>query len=92
MSSAGSKKVIRYSPTEQRVLALLPSDGTKISSGEIIDLHFGTRRKPLNAQKIIIGVLRSLMQKSSRNKEPFRICKSARKGPYPIKFWIEERK
>ena len=92
MSSAVSKKY-KYSPTEQRVLALLPSDGTKLTSGEIMDLHFGTaKRKPLNAQKIIIGILRSLMLKSSRNREPFRICKSARKGPYPIKFWIEERK
>jgi hypothetical protein len=88
MPSTVSK--IRYSPTEQSVLAILPDDGTKLTSDQIMDSHYG-RRKPLNARKIIIGVMRSLIIKSNRNKETFRICKSARKGPHPMKFWMERR-
>lgn len=87
-SSAGK---LRYSPMEQSILALLPDDGTKVSSEQIVELHYGKRKRPFNARKIIIGVLRGLIQKSNRNRESFKIHKSARKGPYPIMFWIERR-
>lgn len=82
---------LRYSPMEQSILALLPGDGTKVSSEEIIAAHYGKRKRPFNARQIIIGVLRTLMRKSNRNRESFKICKSARKGPHPMKFWIEKR-
>ena len=82
---------VRYSPTEQRILALLPEDGTKLSSDEIIDLHYGKRKRPFNARQTVIGALRTLIRKSVKNREPFRICKSERKGPHPMKFWIERK-
>lgn len=88
-NTAGSKSMMRYSGREQKFLALLPKDGSKISSTRIGDLFYGRATRPFHSRVIIIGVMRSLMRKVRHNREPFRVVKGPQSGPRPIEFWIE---
>lgn len=79
----------RYSDREIRVFAQLPKDGSPIESSEIAKKYYNGKLPP-HGQASIIGALSALTAKVIRNKEPFRIMKSKRSGPWPIKFWIEK--
>lgn len=84
---------VRYSKKEQTLFKLLPQDGKKVSSLRLLK---GLARKangalPFHARTSLVGAMRSLIEKSDRNREPFRVKKSDRAGPNPIEFWLEQR-
>jgi hypothetical protein len=78
----------RYSPLEQRIFALLPRDGSKVSTEWLAHKIYG-KRIPMHGRVTITGTLRALVQKAEQNKEPFRICRSEAAGPYPLEVWLE---
>jgi hypothetical protein len=82
-----------YSIRERSVFKLLPKDGKRISTKKLAQRFYKKNENDLhqNANVVIIGVMRSLMWKMEKNKEPLRIMKSARAGPHPLEFWLEKR-
>lgn len=73
----------------QRILfALLPKNGRAITTTEL-----ARKRKDKNwpvqfpAQGVSV-IMRALMSKVAQNNESFRICKTHRTGPYPVRYWI----
>lgn len=84
---------VKYSPTEQKLLGLLrhslPRD-TEALAG----LLYGNngRSKPYHARIIVAAALRSLVTKTRRNRETFRIKQShTGSGATPITYWLSGR-
>lgn len=79
---------MKFSPSEQKALNLLKTAPQNTTA--LIKLYFQPDQPPFNSRQIVVGVLSSLMKKAQASKAPFRIRKSKRAGPQPIKFWIEK--
>ncbi len=79
---------LRYTENEGRLLKILLANG-RLSSSEIVRRHFARRTRPPNAQRSVTTVLNSLILKTRKNGEKFRICKSRRDGPRSIEWWSE---
>lgn len=86
--SKGEK--VSYSPFEQRLFQIIPKDGRRIDTKRLA-AHYYARLgpPPYNGQKSVVDALSSLMTKVSINKEPFKVCKSERRGPRPLEVWLE---
>jgi hypothetical protein len=82
---------IRYSPLEQRILDLLPKDGTKINTLELTGMVYRPGEAPLNARQTVMHGANKLILKSDENEEPWEIFKSSSKGAQPAYFWISDR-
>lgn len=85
---------VRYSKKEQALFRLLPKTGDRVSSRRLLK---GLARKangdmPFHARTSLVGAMRSLSDKVTANREPFRVMRSERAGPHPIEFWIEPLK
>jgi hypothetical protein len=80
-----------YSKGERSLFSLLPADGTSITSHELVR----RRQKREENWRIdypgntVSTLMRSLIRKVARNKEPFKLRKSKQRGPYPTEYWIE---
>lgn len=82
---------VGYSDGEQRLFALLPTPDNPRDTKTLVKLYYG-KQAPINANKILIGMLASLRRKVHHNREPFTIKNTKRSGPKPMSFWIERRK
>jgi len=82
-------KFVKYSPMEEQIFQLLPTNGKAITTSELAQKFYGTAQLPFGGQNVVTGCLRSLAEKVKRNKEPFRIARSQRSGPIPTEVWIE---
>ena len=76
-----------YSPSERIMFALVPQDGTKITSEELANKRGGW--DIANPRVATIAIMRSLMKKMTINGESFCISKTNRNGPYPLEYWFE---
>ena len=74
---------IRYSPAERRLFELMAKSRNAVSSKALA--------QKLHGRAIVVGTANSLIEKSRRNREPFRIQKTKRCGPHPIEYWVEKR-
>jgi hypothetical protein len=85
-------KEVRFSPSELRMLDLLESEKEPIATTDLAPKFYKGRKggPPEHAVSTIVSVSRSLERKTARNKS-FRVRRSERAGPYPIKIWIERR-
>lgn len=83
-------KVVRYSKNERRAFAELPVDGTPISTVDLTKKIYGKSRKPFNARQTVLGLMVKLSQKVKKNREPFSIQRSDRRGPHPVEFWLQQ--
>jgi len=83
---------VRFSPSEQRMLALLEEEDEPISTVDLAPKFYRGRRggPPEHAVSTVVSVSKSLAKKTARNKE-FRVKRTERAGPYPIKIWLEKR-
>lgn len=90
MVSSTSK--VKYSPTETQLLRLLPKGGRHISSEELAKKLYRYNVSPFYARNVIVGMMRTLIIKVQKNKEPFRILKTERAGPTPTQYWIQEKR
>lgn len=82
---------LRYSPRERRFFALLPKDGKAINTKKLIERYYKDDELPGHPHANIIDMAGSLIEKIEKNKEPFRVKRTDRRGPHPIEFWVERR-
>jgi hypothetical protein len=90
LSSMVSTKRVgpEFTAREQALLDLLPTDGTPVTSAQLVSSYYGTDR-PMNAHKIIIDRMRQIQKKIEFSVDAdFSINKSKRSGPNPISFWL----
>lgn len=80
---------VRFSQRELDLLDMLPKDGSKITSLELVKKYYEDDVPP-NARVIIIGRLKNIGDKAERLSLPWRLQKSERAGPRPQSFWIEQ--
>ena len=84
----------RYSPLERKVFAMLPQNtnpqkGIGVTSVMVAAVLFG---RAVHGRQTALGALSSLRIKVIRNREPFRITKTPRKGPHPMMWAVEAKK
>jgi len=80
----------RFSPSEVRLLNLLPQDGTKIDTLELTRKFYSDREAiPVYARITIGGLIRALVDKTYDFRRGFRVMRSERQGPKPILIWLE---
>lgn len=80
---------VRYSDGEKRLFALIPKNGRRITTRALASsLH----KKARNGRIRVVGTLSKLMIKTRDNKEPFKIRRDKRLGPYPVGVWLERLK
>lgn len=90
--SLNSNGPVRYSDKEKAVFALLRRHGNRpVDTIKLLHSYYDGRPVPFNGQVALNGTIRSLVTKVERNKEPFRIRKSERRGPHPMEYWIEKK-
>lgn len=82
---------MKLTAREEAILALVPTDGSRINTNELIKAFFGAD-PPLNARPNLISRLKGIALKLERNPAPGpRLFKSPRSGPRPSEFWIEHK-
>jgi hypothetical protein len=81
----------KYSPMEKKILDVIPSDGRKINTLQLVDLIYDNKI-PRYARESVLTCANALMRKSDENNEPWEIFKSKPRGPQPIYWWREQRK
>lgn len=91
MKLEGSR--VRYSPSEKKAFEIIvkTNAANPMNTVEFVDKLYGKARRPYNARQTALGVVISLLKKSQYNQEKFVIKRSERKGPYPVRFWVERR-
>jgi hypothetical protein len=80
---------MNLSPSEERLLGLLPRDGQRVSTKDLLKKFYRGRVVPQHGQIVISGLVRSLVQKTRTSE--VRVCRSRRAGPRPVKVWTEKR-
>jgi hypothetical protein len=83
---------LKYSNSEQKLLDLIPRDGTPISTEELADKRYEGEKVPFNSRGIVLATLSQLIRKVDHNKENFKIRKGRRMGPIPLEIWVEKRR
>jgi hypothetical protein len=86
------KLKIKYSDSEQRLLDLIPLNGTSITTEQLAEKRYANEEVPFNSRAIVNATLTQLMRKVDRNKENFKIRKGKRRGPMPSEVWVEKRR
>jgi hypothetical protein len=81
----------KYSPMEKKILSVIPTDGRKIHTLQLVDMIYDGK-VPRYARESVLTCANALMRKSDENNEPWEIFKSKPRGPQPIYWWREERK
>lgn len=80
---------IKYSPTEERLLKLIPRFGEKITTKALAKRFYRNREMPEHGQIYIANAMRSLGRKLVRNREKFKLMRTPQSGPREIQFWRE---
>jgi hypothetical protein len=78
---------IKYSPTEERLLELIPRDGQQVDTHVLVDQFYKNRKKPFHAYVYIGNAMRTLVKKVNRNRESFKLKRT--KNERPVQYWIE---
>lgn len=84
-STKSDRPKVKYSPTELKLLGLLPKGGGLVTSLELVESLYNGKA-PFNARQSIVGFMTSLIRKSDLNKEPYKITKTAPSGPHPTEY------
>lgn len=89
-----AKAEVRFSPSEQRMITLLELEEEPIATTDLVSKFYKGRKggPPEHAVSTIVSISRSLEKKTTgRTGLEFRVRRSERAGPYPIKIWLERR-
>lgn len=84
MGSTQRSKV-RYSPQEERLLLLLPDDGSLVSSAVLVNKLYGANR-PFSAESSVTSTMAGLIRKLDHNGDKYMITKTPPRGPYPTEY------
>ena len=80
---------MEMSRAEQRILTLLPLNGTRIDTGTLTRQFYRGRTPPPHARIAVGNLLRALVRKTKR--QQLRVFRTRRAGPYPTEYWLERR-
>lgn len=83
------KKQWPFSPSERCLLSLLPKNGGKVSSVELIDQIYAGRERPHNARVAVGDLIRRTRHKMELHGGDHRLGRSLRRGPRPISVWLK---
>ena len=86
-------KTTNYSGTERTMFDLMPKDGTKIGSHDLMHRRYldgpWDVENPLN---IISVIMNKLIRKVKENDEDFVICKDKKRtGNHKVAYWVKPR-
>jgi hypothetical protein len=86
------KDEVRFSPSEKRMLAILEKESEPIATTDLAPKFYKGRKggTPEHAVSTVVSVSRALEKKTARG-FPFKVRRSERAGPYPIKVWIDRK-
>jgi hypothetical protein len=86
------QKKIKYSAGEALMLQILRRRKQPITTVDLADLYYRQRKGavPYHARSSVVSVVKSLADKAKRNREPFTIHQSERRGPHPIEVQLKE--
>lgn len=82
---------IKYSPTEAALLKLLPASGAKITVKELAEKYYRNKTMPFHGQIYIANAMRTLIIKTSKNRENFRLKRTPKAGPNEVHYWRENK-
>ena len=80
-------KVPKLSKLEQKLLILLPSDGSRISTNELVVKFYGDDQ-PFAARTIVAGRMLTIVKKIEAGAPGPKIGFTDRRGPMPKEYWI----
>jgi hypothetical protein len=82
----------RFSPGETKLYNLLPPDGTKMTTTELTKLYYQDREdgEPEHARVTVVGLVRSLVNKTSKMHTVRKVRRTQRQGPKPLEVWLEK--
>ena len=80
----------KLSPSELRLLILIPEDGARVTTAVLLRKYFGDHI-PYHGRTIITGLIRGLVKKTELLDGAFRVFASERAGPKPIEVWVEKK-
>jgi hypothetical protein len=82
-----------YSKKETALFGLIPkAERSAIESKALVAKYYGGSKKvPFHGQQSVMAGVRTLKNKIEYYKEPFRLRMEERRGPHPIKIWLEAR-
>lgn len=80
---------VKYSERERQLLDLVPRNGDKISTHELMARFYGAQPIPFHGRAIIGVMMRQLVRKAEYNGELWHIRRTPRSGPKPISYWLE---
>jgi hypothetical protein len=75
------QRSIRLSPNEKKLLELVPKNGRKVTTADLVAKFYG-RRVPINGRIIVMNLIRSIKKKAI-----VKLSTSERAGPHPIEVW-----
>ena len=87
------QREIKFTALEERLLALLPRDGSRVTTHQLMAKYYGAPGavdEPMNPRQTVICRLRSIDQKAKKAGMGWRLCKTDRSGSIPQSFWIEQ--
>lgn len=82
---------MKYSAAEIALLSVLQRARRPVDTLALVDRYYRNSDEPYNARLIVAGTLRSLRRKADFNGEAWTIKCSARSGPHPVEWWIEQK-
>jgi len=85
-----NKQNVLYSELELKILSHIKY-GSKINTLELVDKIY-KENQSINARITIVVAIKRIIEKSKKNNEEWKICKSYQNGNNPIKYWREKRK
>jgi hypothetical protein len=90
-------KTVKYSKNQLLLFSMMPKDGTRITSTELVRKMMmrrkrDARRELEHPRNLVITTMKYGLIKKVNAHENFRICLTQQSGPYPIEYWIERKK
>lgn len=85
-----SEPAVPYSAKEKWIIEQIARQ--RQSTKQLLNAYYAEQSSvvPFNGQVIMNSAMRSLTTKVARNKESFRVKRTAMRGPHPMEFWVEE--
>jgi hypothetical protein len=90
---SSTRRAAKFTDIELKLISLLPKDGSKISTADIVKAFYADRDPaPVNARQNIVGRLRCIADKAKRVDEiKWVLLRTPRAGPKGMSFWLERK-
>jgi hypothetical protein len=87
-----SRRPVKLTDRESRLLDLLPPDGSPVSTIDLMRSYWRRDEEPFNARVLITTRMNGIIRKLEFMRDKRRVTKSKRRGPRPIEFRLTTMK